>query len=164
VAFLNGIRGFATDDAFRSTELFRSSLPPARERIATLKIFSLSTITIMNSQQQFVGATQAIEQKFTNMEDYVCAQPVVKQAFKKLQLAQLKLLALDSINPNKRRVYTALYTHMRRWKSLDSIIARPERSELLILRRRWLIGLLLRRNGFRYVRELKAWLYRPLEK
>jgi hypothetical protein len=118
----------------------------------------------MNHQTPPTNGTVTLDKTFADIPSYVLERPEVKAVYREYQLAQLKLLALRSPAVSKRKAYAMLYRTMKRWRFLDSIIARPDQLELFVLRRRRLIGYFLRQSGFRYVPEIKAWLYRPLEK
>jgi hypothetical protein len=105
-----------------------------------------------------------IDAAFENFKTYLVAPVPAKLAYKHYQLALLQLLALYSPIRKNRLYYGVLAARMKKFKFLPSIVSRPAQFELYIVGRKFLLSRILRKNGFRWIPELRCWYFSPVNK
>ncbi|MDR3716790.1 MAG: hypothetical protein P4L51_28615 [Puia sp.] len=112
----------------------------------------------MQKNQGEFSLTQQIIQQFKDPLTYYKTSSEVKNRYKHFQLEELRLLSVAGPEKNREK-YKRLALRMKKYIRFTDVLSHPETMELYVYHRMFIFGHFLKKDGFTYKRQLRAWIY-----
>ena len=112
----------------------------------------------MKKENDVQNLTQEIILKFKDPLSYGKARAEQRKRYKHFQLEELKLLSVCASEEDRVK-YASLASRMKKYMLFTDVLADPDNMELYVYGRLFFLSRFLKKDGLRYQRPLRCWLY-----